>query len=72
MLPHGTTPLWIPGLRDPAMGTPCVWTPPWIGIAQLTILLALSLQKGVLQLDAYQTPGHSGWTSTGFLAFHGC
>lgn len=52
MVPHGVTPWWISGLRDAAVGTPCVCTPPWIGIAQLMILLAVNLQKGVFQLDA--------------------
>lgn len=35
---------------------------------ELMTLLPVSLQKGALQLDAYQTLGHSGQTSTGFLA----
>lgn len=64
---HNMTSCRTPGSRGPAVG-PCVCAPPWSRTVQPIILLAVSLQKEALQLDAYQTLGHSGQTSTGFLA----
>lgn len=55
MVLHDMTPWQIPGLRGPAVGIPYVYVPPWSRTVQLMILLAVSLQKGALQLDAYQT-----------------
>lgn len=68
MVLHNVTPWRIPGLRGPTVRTPCLYAPPWSGTVQLVIPLAVSLRKGAFQLEAYQILGHSGQTSTGFLA----